>query len=131
MNKKIGGRTLKLAEPVSIVASASVAGKKEGEGPLAGCFDALCRDNRLGQPTWEAAERALLVRTARLCLHRGCCYLAVYAAFSQRGAAAAAAGGVALGASPVHYAYREEHGLPLGKAALVELARALGAAPPG
>ena len=68
---------------------------------------------------------------ARLCLHRGRCYLAVYAPFSRRGAAAAAAGGVALGASPVHYAYREEHGLPLGKAALVELARALGAAPPG
>ena len=85
---------------------------------------ALCRG--LGR-----LSKALPEARARLCLHRGCCYLAVYAPFSRRGAAAAAAGGVALGASPVHYAYREEHGLPLGKAALVELARALGADPPG
>ena len=85
---------------------------------------ALCRG--LGR-----LAKALPEAHARLCLHRGCCYLAVYAAFSQRGAAAAAAGGVALGASPVHYAYREEHGLPLGNAPLVELARALGADPPG
>ena len=64
------GDTLIFPTPPVIAAGAAVGGKKEGEGPLAGCFDELCRDNRLGQPTWEAAERALLVRTARLCLQK-------------------------------------------------------------
>ena len=36
---------------------ASVAGKKESEGPLAATFDAVYRDTKFGQPTWEQAEK--------------------------------------------------------------------------
>ena len=36
---------------------ASVAGKKESEGPLAATFDAVYADTKFGQPTWEQAEK--------------------------------------------------------------------------
>ena len=36
---------------------ASVAGKKESEGPLASTFDACYPDTKFGQPTWEQAEK--------------------------------------------------------------------------
>ena len=36
---------------------ASIAGKKEGEGPLASTFDAVYTDTKFGQPTWEQAEK--------------------------------------------------------------------------
>ena len=35
---------------------ASVAGKKESEGPLAHTFDILSQDTYFGQKTWEQAE---------------------------------------------------------------------------
>jgi stage V sporulation protein AD len=57
------------AAPV-IAAFAAVGGKKESEGPLAGGFDELERDNTFGQKTWEAAERELAVRAARHCLQK-------------------------------------------------------------
>ena len=49
---------------------AAVGGKKEGEGPLAAAFDELSSDNRFGQSSWEAAEKYLQLRAARLCLQK-------------------------------------------------------------
>lgn len=40
-----------------ITAWASVAGKKETEGPLGYTFDVKCRDPYFGQKTWEQAEK--------------------------------------------------------------------------
>lgn len=65
------GDTLLFAQPPVISAWAAVGGKKEGEGPLAPGFDELCRDNRFGQPSWEAAEKYLQLRAARLCMQKG------------------------------------------------------------
>ena len=42
-----------------ILGYAAVGGKKEGEGPLGRCFDAIYEDAHLGQDTWEQAESAL------------------------------------------------------------------------
>jgi stage V sporulation protein AD len=42
-----------------ITAWASVAGKKESEGPLAHCFDVTSKDTHFGQKTWEQAEKQL------------------------------------------------------------------------
>ena len=45
-------------QPV-ITAWASVAGKKESQGPLAKEFDITCQDTYFGQKTWEQAEKRL------------------------------------------------------------------------
>ena len=39
-----------------ITAAASVAGKKEGEGPLGACFDVIGTDTHFGEKSWEKAE---------------------------------------------------------------------------
>lgn len=56
--------------PPVIAAQAAAGGKKESEGPLAAGFDELTTDNRLGQCSWEAAEKQLQLRAARLCLQK-------------------------------------------------------------
>ena len=64
------GDTLLFHTPPVIAAQAAVGGKKESEGPLAAGFDELTTDNRLGQCGWEAAEKQLQLRAARLCLQK-------------------------------------------------------------
>ena len=46
-------------EPVIITHWASVAGKKESEGPLASTFDIKSQDTYFGQKTWEQAEKQM------------------------------------------------------------------------
>ena len=58
------GDTLLFHTPPVIAAQAAVGGKKESEGPLAAGFDELTTDNRLGQCSWEAAEKQLQLRAA-------------------------------------------------------------------
>lgn len=57
--KKIGKQTLTFNNPPSIIASASIAGKKEGEGPLANSFDYICDDSYFGEKSWEKAESTM------------------------------------------------------------------------
>ena len=64
------GDTLLFRTPPVIAAQAAGGGKKEGEGPLAAAFDELSSDNRFGQSSWEAAEKYLQLRAARLCLQK-------------------------------------------------------------
>lgn len=64
------GDTLLFHTPPVIAAQAAAGGKKESEGPLAAGFDELTTDNRLGQCSWEAAEKQLQLRAARLCLQK-------------------------------------------------------------
>ena len=64
------GDTLLFETPPVIAAGAAVGGKKESEGPLAAEFDELCTNNRFGQSGWEAAEKYLQLRAARLCLQK-------------------------------------------------------------
>lgn len=56
MSHKLSRSTIRLTNSPAIVASAAVGGKKEGEGPLASCFDILCDDTTFGEKTWEKAE---------------------------------------------------------------------------
>ncbi len=62
-----------LPKPPSIAAWSSTVGKKEGDGPLGKCFDAVETDSRLGQQTWEQAESELQKRTIRLLLEKSGC----------------------------------------------------------
>ena len=52
-----GRQSFQLDDPPVITAWASVAGKKESEGPLAHTFDIRCQDTYFGQKTWEQAEK--------------------------------------------------------------------------
>ena len=54
---KRGRQSFVLEEPPIITAWASIAGKKEVEGPLSHTFDIKCRDTYFGQSTWEQAEK--------------------------------------------------------------------------
>ena len=58
-NNKRGQRSFLLPEPVVIRSWASVAGKKESEGPLKHTFDRTSRDTLFGQKTWEQAEKRM------------------------------------------------------------------------
>lgn len=55
----IGKQSVLFDEPPVITARASVAGKKEGDGPLGSLFDEVVEDPMAGQNTWEEAESTL------------------------------------------------------------------------
>ena len=59
-SKRIGPQTVQFAAPPVILASASVVGKKEGEGPLHDCFDSVSQDTYFGTKSWEQAESDML-----------------------------------------------------------------------
>ena len=66
-----GRASLVFEHPPVIEAAASVAGKKEGEGPLRGRFDLVAEDDRMGKKTWEEAESAMQEAACRLALKKG------------------------------------------------------------
>ncbi|UOO37154.1 stage V sporulation protein AD [Oscillospiraceae bacterium CM] len=57
--KHVGGQSVSFPNPPSIIASASVVGKKEGEGPLKDSFDVVSDDTTFGEETWEKSESAM------------------------------------------------------------------------
>jgi stage V sporulation protein AD len=67
MLKRLGGQTVRFQSPPSIIGYASVAGKKEGEGPLRDTFDLISYDSYFGEKTWEKAESAMLKQCFGLC----------------------------------------------------------------
>lgn len=58
-NNKRGRYSFVLPQPPVITAWASVAGKKESEGPLGKQFDRTSQDTYFGQKTWEQAEKVM------------------------------------------------------------------------
>ena len=77
---------------------AAVGGKKRAK-PLAAEFDELSADNRFGQSSWEAAEKYLQLRAARLCLQK--------AALPQEKVQLALAGDLQAQCTASSYAMRE------------------------
>ena len=57
--QKRGKRSLCFDAPPVLTAWASVAGKKESEGPLQGYFDYTNADTYFGEKTWEKAESTM------------------------------------------------------------------------
>lgn len=49
-------QTVRLSNPVSVVSYASIGGKLEAQGPLAGYFDELSTDSFFGCKTWEKGD---------------------------------------------------------------------------
>lgn len=61
----MGRQTIVYDHPPVIAAHRGVAGRKEGDGPLGGWFDAILEDDLLGQKSWELAESEMVRRCAR------------------------------------------------------------------
>lgn len=58
-NQRSGKQSFVPEEPPVITSWASVAGKKESQGPLAHTFDVKQTDSYFGQKTWEQAEKRM------------------------------------------------------------------------
>ena len=69
-NHKRGRQSFALSDPPVITHWASVAGKREAEGPLANTFDLKCRDTYFGQKTWEQAEKHMQQQALRKLLQK-------------------------------------------------------------
>lgn len=69
-NKMIGKQSIKFGKPIYIQCSASIVGKKEGQGPLGELFDKVSTDDMFGAGSWEEAESALQKETVQLCLQK-------------------------------------------------------------
>jgi hypothetical protein len=63
MNKRMGNQTVVFEHPPVILGTGTVAGKKEGEGPIGQYFDVIADDNVLGAKTWEKAESDMIEKT--------------------------------------------------------------------
>lgn len=58
--KKVSKQTVKFDNPPSIIQTASIAGPREGNGPLARYFDEIINDELWDEKTWEKAESKIL-----------------------------------------------------------------------
>lgn len=70
-NKQMGKQSIVFKSKPVILAAASVAGKKEGEGPLGGFFDEVEQDPMFGGKSWEDAESRMMRRAAECALKKG------------------------------------------------------------
>lgn len=68
MTQRKGNSSIAFQKPVYFQSAASVAGKKEGEGPLRDTFDMICPDDLFGCNDWEAAESSMQKETAQLAI---------------------------------------------------------------
>ncbi|HWT26684.1 MAG TPA: stage V sporulation protein AD [Mobilitalea sp.] len=59
-SKMVGKQSIIFKDPPCIIAGSSIAGKKEGEGPLGSMFDLIQQDPMLGKNNWEEAESELM-----------------------------------------------------------------------
>lgn len=63
-----GAQSIAFDQAPYVLSSASVVGKKEGEGPLGSLFDVVEEENLFGEDTWEAAESAMQKKACLLAL---------------------------------------------------------------
>lgn len=68
--KRIGKQTIRLQNPPSVLATASVVGPKEGQGPLGSEFDLVEQDMLMGEKSWERAEQKMLSTACQMALSR-------------------------------------------------------------
>jgi len=70
-NKRIGEQTVKFENPPKIIATYSIVGPKEGEGPLAQYFDEIITDDLMGKDSFEKAEIEFMYSAVRGVLKKG------------------------------------------------------------
>lgn len=64
--KRVGQYTLQYTNPPVVVATASVVGPLESDGPLGKSFDMIAKDNYFGEENWEKAERKMLEEAIKM-----------------------------------------------------------------
>jgi stage V sporulation protein AD len=69
-SKMAGKQSILFSNPPLVISGASVAGKKEGEGPLGSFFDQVDEDPMFGGTSWEDAESRLMKRAAELAIQK-------------------------------------------------------------
>ena len=69
-NKRIGAQTVVFERRPYIIGRGNIGGKKEGEGPLAACFDQILEDDMFGEKTWEKAECRMLMTAMEKAMKR-------------------------------------------------------------
>jgi stage V sporulation protein AD len=69
-SKMSGKQSILFRNPPYIISASSIAGKKEGEGPLGTNFDMIWEDPMLGKDTWEEAESELMKEAAQKALQK-------------------------------------------------------------
>ncbi|MBQ3038372.1 MAG: stage V sporulation protein AD [Clostridia bacterium] len=70
MNQRKGKQTVEFKNPSTILQTASIVGKKEGDGPMNEYFDYILDDDYWGEKTWEKAESKFQKKTAELAMRK-------------------------------------------------------------
>lgn len=70
MGKRLGPRTVRFSNPPNILASFSVAGKPEKDGPYGADFDMTFDDGHWGEKTYEQAERKIFLKAVESVIER-------------------------------------------------------------
>ena len=60
VSKKVGRQSVLFPSGAWLIGRGTVAGKKEGEGPLSAYFDTILEDDMYGEKSWEKAESKML-----------------------------------------------------------------------
>ena len=68
--KRVGQRSIQFLKPPHVAASASIVGKKEGEGPLHTYFDRRDETDLFGGQSWEDAESSMQRQAAELAIQK-------------------------------------------------------------
>ena len=68
--KKIGGQTVRFAQPPVILGFGCAVGQKESQGPLASYFDCTSQDDTFGEKSWEKAETAMQKKALGIALEK-------------------------------------------------------------
>jgi stage V sporulation protein AD len=68
--KMAGMQSIIFQNPPFIIETSSVAGKKEGEGPLGSMFDKVHEDPMVGKNNWEEAESELIKQAIDIALQK-------------------------------------------------------------
>lgn len=68
--KKNGMQTVCFEKPPVIIATASIVGYLEGEGPLGKTFDLVVNDTYYGEKSWEKAEQRMMLETMQKAMEK-------------------------------------------------------------
>lgn len=71
MGNYLGSGTINFYNAPSLTSYAAAVGPKEGQGPMAECFDYIAESADMGEASWESAESALMQKAFRTALQKG------------------------------------------------------------